>query len=54
MNGIGVHRIADAVSIPVDGKIVACTPRQNVHMNMWHRLSGDFTVRLHQAQSARP
>ena len=54
MNGIGVHRIADAVTIPVDGKIVACAPRQNMHMNMWHRLPGDFTVRLHQAQSARP
>jgi len=54
MNGIGVHRIADAVTIPVDGKIVVCAPRQNMHMNVWHRLPGDFTVRLHQAQSARP
>jgi hypothetical protein len=34
MNGIGMHRIADAVTIPVEEKIVACAPRQNMHMNM--------------------
>jgi hypothetical protein len=34
MNGIGMHRIPDAVTIPVEEKIVACAPRQNMHMNM--------------------
>jgi len=33
-NGIGMHRISDAVTIPVEEKIVACAPRQNVHVNM--------------------
>jgi hypothetical protein len=34
MNGIGMHRIPDAVTIPVEEKIVACAPRQNMHVNM--------------------
>jgi hypothetical protein len=53
MNRIGIHRIANAITIPVEGKIVACPPRQHMHMNMWHRLSGEFSVRLHKAQSGR-
>src|SRR5262249_3739475 len=42
-----------AHTVPVEGKIVACAPRQNMHVNVSHRLPGDFTVRLHKAQSAR-
>jgi len=47
MNRIGIHRIANAITIPIDGEIVACPQRQHMYMNMWHRLSGEFTVRLH-------
>ena len=53
MNGIGMHRIPDAVAIPVEEKIVACPPWEDMHVNMSHRLSGNVTVRLHKAQSVR-
>jgi hypothetical protein len=35
MNGISMHRIPDTVTIPVEEKIVACAPRQNMHTMWW-------------------
>jgi hypothetical protein len=48
-----MHRIPNAVTIPIEEKVVSCAPRQKMHVNMWHRLPGDFTVCLHKTQSAR-
>ena len=52
LDRICLRRIGDTVAIPVDRKIVACPPRQDMHMDMRHCLAREYTVCLYQAQSA--
>jgi hypothetical protein len=40
------------VTVPIDQKIVARSPRQDVDVNVEHRLAGEFAIRLHQAYPA--
>jgi hypothetical protein len=40
-------------AIPIEQKIVTPPPRQDMHMDMAHRLPGKLAVRLHQADSSR-
>jgi hypothetical protein len=35
-----------AVAIPIDQEVVVCPPRQDVNVNMEHRLPGEFAIGL--------